>query len=464
MIDAPDRPVRDRPRPGLRLRTLVQLRWLAIAGQTATVLVAIFGLGLAVPLAGCAAAIATSVAVNLASLRFWPASQRLSARGAVLVLMFDIAQLAVLLWLTGGLNNPFALLILAPVTVAATALPSRAAVFLGAATLGLVTLVAIWHVPLRLPSGMALEMPPILTAGMWLALFVGVLFLAGYARQVSAEAQAMQEAYLATQMALAREQNLTNLGGVVAAAAHELGTPLATIRLVTSELLDDVPADNQGLREDLELIGTQADRCRDILRDMGKAGKDDLLIKRAPLSAVAREAAEPHAGRGIALLYDVAPSADDDAAEPTVPRRPEIIHGLRNLIQNAVDFSKAAVRIDIRWSRETISLRVTDDGPGYPPDLIGRIGEPYLRHRAASARQGYDGMGLGLFIAKTLLERSGAQVTFFNEENDRTRRGGAVAAVTWPRAVLDAVGGRAALGRNRQFPAEPHASDGDTPR
>jgi two-component system sensor histidine kinase RegB len=175
-----------------------------------------------------------------------------------------------------------------------------------------------------------------------------------------------QEAHLATQMALAREQNLTNLGGVVAAAAHELGTPLATIKLVTGELLADGP-DDPALREDIALIAEQADRCRDILRDMGKAGKDDLLVKQAPLSEVVREAAEPHAQRGIALLYDVAPIEGAGGSEPILPRRPEIIHGLRNLIQNAVDFSVSTVWIDIGWSDAELRVAVCDDGPGFPP-------------------------------------------------------------------------------------------------
>jgi two-component system, sensor histidine kinase RegB len=447
----------DAPHPGLRLRTLVRLRWMAIAGQAVAVVLAVFGLGVQVPVVACAAVIAASVVVNLASVRFWPAVQRLSPWGAVPVLLFDIAQLGVLLALTGGLDNPFALLILAPVTVAATALPTRQAVLLGAVTLALVTAIAIWHVPLRTPEGTPLAMPPILTAGMWSALVVGVLFLAGYARQVSAESRAMQEAYLATQMALAREQNLTNLGGVVAAAAHELGTPLATIKLVTSELLEEAP-DDPALREDIALIAEQADRCRDILRDMGKAGKDDLMIKRAPLSAVVREAAEPHAGRGRVLLYDVAPQDRRDLPEPMAARRPEIIHGLRNLIQNAVDFSHETVWIDIRWTEAGGLVRVVDDGPGFPPDLIGRIGEPYLRRRATPGRRGYDGMGLGLFIAKTLLERSGARVRFGNgggPDSAGRPRGGATAEVTWPRAVLDGGdgGGQRPLGRNEPFQA-----------
>ena len=241
-------------------------------------------------------------------------------------------------------------------------------------------------------------------------------------------------------LALERERKLTDLGGVVAAAAHELGTPLATIKLVSAELIDSL--DDPDQIADARLIREQADRCRTILRSMGQAGKDDLMLRHAPLEAVVAEAAAPHRDRGKALVITAPPDA---APMPAIHRHPEVIHGLRNLIQNAVDFAQSTVQVELDWTETRIALRVTDDGPGFPPHLLTRLGEPYLRNRSGestrdTARPEYEGMGLGLFIAKTLLERTGAAVRFSN-------RGGALAEVSWPRARIEA-DSRRALGEN----------------
>ncbi|MGP1355342.1 sensor histidine kinase RegB [Roseicyclus sp.] len=428
----------------VRLRTLLVLRWLAILGQTVTVVIASFYLGLRVELGLCFLAIGASVISNLIAMSIFPENQRLSDRDAMLTLLFDLAQLSFLLFLTGGLNNPFALLILAPVTISATALTMRSTAILGALAIVLISLLAWFHVPLTLANGDVLQLPDLFIVGFWLAITIGIVFLSAYARRISQESHSMSQALLATQMALAREQKLTDLGGVVAAAAHELGTPLATIKLVSTELAEELE-DHPLLAEDARLIREQADRCRDILRSMGRAGKDDLHMRSAPLGAVVREAAEPHAGRGIALDMDFFPGEGAPEGQPIIWRKPEIIHGLRNLVQNAVDFAETRVWIDGTWGDGVIRLVITDDGPGFPPDLLGRLGDPFLRRRSRGAdtsRPGYEGMGLGLFIAKTLLERSGAAVAFVNASDpflireDVAERGGARVEVTWPHQAI----------------------------
>ena len=264
-------------------------------------------------------------------------------------------------------------------------------------------------------------------------------------------------------MALAREQKLTDLGGVVAAAAHELGTPLATIKLASTELIEELEHDPV-LREDAELIKNQADRCRDILRSMGRAGKDDLHMRHAPLAAVVREAAEPHMDRGKAVHFDIAPVEGSNSDQPVITRRPEIIHGLRNLVQNAVDFARANVWIDVLWDAEWLTVRIVDDGPGFSSNIMARIGDPFVRRRKsgrlAKSRLGYEGMGLGLFIAKTLLERSGGEITFANGREPFEafatpgERAGAIVEVRWARtAFADAEAQKsAALGENTPFP------------
>ena len=297
--------LQDRERSNwVRLRTLLILRWCAIGGQIVAIVIATRYFGLKIEAGPSAMTIGAAMIANLITSFVYPENKRLSEREASAMMAFDIIQLGVLLYLTGGLHNPFALLILAPVIIAATVLHLLSFVLLGLLAIGMITAIALTFVPLQVADGTLLLLPPLLHFGFWASLVIGVIFLGIYARQVTTEMNTMGDALLATQLALAREQKLTDLGGVVAAAAHELGTPLATIKLVSNELIDDL-ADHPEMREDAELIRSQADRCRDILHSMGRAGKDDLHLRSAPLETVVKEAAEPHLQRGRNVSFDV---------------------------------------------------------------------------------------------------------------------------------------------------------------
>ncbi len=427
----------------LRLQTFTMLRWVAIVGQTVAITIAVVCFDLHLDLGPVFAVVGAAVIANLVSVAIYPAGKRLSEPQALAMLLFDLAQLAALIWLTGGLHNPFALLLVAPVTISATALRLRSTIVLCAAVVFCTSVLAVHHVPLRTAQGLILSIPDIFLFGFWIAIVIGAVFLGVYARRVTSEIHSMSEALLATQMALSREQKLTDLSGVAAAAAHELGTPLATIKLVSSELIEELSS-RSDLRGDAELIREQADRCREILRSMGRAGKDDAHLRTAPLSAVLREAAEQHTGRGRQVIFDCRPGDGAGAgAEPEILRQPELVHGIRNLVQNAVDFAAARVWVEAEWSAEQIRVRITDDGPGYAAHVIRRIGEPFVRRRRGAGDRGrrpeYEGMGLGLFIAKTLLERTGAGLSFANgsvagaPEHDRPEKCGAVVEVVWPR-------------------------------
>ena len=449
----------------VRMRTLILLRWIAITGQFVSVLVAEFLFRLQLEFGFAFAAIGASITVNLIQNFVYPENKRLTETELALNLIYDISQLAFLLYLTGGLHNPFALLILVPVTVSATALHVRTTMAIGAYAIMLITFVAQINVPLRTELGFTMWMPTDFVVGFWVAIVIGIAFLSTFAQRVTAEVHAMSDALAATQMALAREQKLTDLGGVVAAAAHELGTPLATIKLVSSELREDVEEKMPELREDIELIGEQADRCRDILRSMGQAGKEDKHMKRAPITAVIREAAEPHRARGVRICFDARPAEGGDPRQPLIYRTPEMIHGLRNLVQNAVDFARSRIWIDIRWDARTITLRIIDDGPGFPPSHLSRIGDPFVHYRrggteSGPSRPGYEGMGLGLFIAKTLLERSGAELSFANGHDPYTElplagtRSGAVVDLTWPTDAIAVDSSEIAHGLGENLPIE----------
>ncbi len=447
----------------IRLRTMILLRWVAIAGQLTAITIAtqVFGLQLEIGL--CLLTVGISVIGNLVAIFVFPKSKRLSEFENFMMVLFDLLQLAFLLYLTGGLSNPFALLLLGPVTISATVLGLRATVVIGSTAIILVTFLAMFNIPLRTDQGLILRIPDFFVFGNWSAIIIAIIFMGAYSRRISSEIQSMNDALVATQMALSREQKLTDLGGVVAAAAHELGTPLATIKLASSELVEELE-DHPSLREDADLIREQADRCRDILRDMGRAGKDDLHLRQAPLSAVLNEAAEPHMHRGKLVHFEEGLNLCHDLPQPSVLRKPEMIHGLRNLIQNAVDFARANVWIESTWSQNMISVRIMDDGRGYPPQMIGRIGDPFVRRRRSEsdrkARPEYEGMGLGLFIAKTLLERSGAELSFANGSDPyhsgtvRSERRGAIVEVVWPREKIDALVGENAVPIGRNQPIE----------
>lgn len=426
----------------VRLRTLIILRWIAIAGQVAAIGVGLRVFELDLDIGLCSMAVGLSVIANLIAAFVYPENKRLTQRELTLTLVFDLTQLAILLFLTGGINNPFALLMLAPVTISASTLRLRYFLVVGAYGIALATLITLFNLPLVTQPGMILRMPMIFTWGFWLAIVIGIVFLGFYAQRVTSEIATMSDALLATQMALGREQKLTDLAGVVAATAHELGTPLATIKLTSSELAEEL--DDEILRQDAMLISEQADRCRDILRSMGRAGKKDKHISHAPISAIVQEAAEPHMDRGKSVIISVARDHDGET-EPDILRMPEVVHGVRNLVQNAVDFSQSTVWVDMDWSDKRITLRIVDDGKGYSPQVLARIGDPFMRSRGGSEeRPGYEGMGLGLFIAKNLLERTGAELSFANGRDSYSpmakagERAGAIVEVAWKRSLIEA--------------------------
>ena len=448
----------------IRLRTMILLRWVAIVGQLVALTVAQRLYGLQLELGLCYLAVGVSVIGNLIAIFVFPENKRLNEFENLLMVLFDVLQLGFLLFLTGGLHNPFSLLLLGPVAISAAVLTTRSTLLVGATAIVMVTILSEYHLPLRTQQGFILRIPDLFVFGNWIALVIAICFIGLYSRRVTSEIHSMSDALSATQLALSREQKLTDLGGVVAAAAHELGTPLATIKLTSAELIEELD-DRPELQEDAALIREQANRCRDILRDMGRAGKDDLHLRQAPLMTVVQEAAEPHTHRGKMVEYTHDPDAGEAIDQPAILRQPEIIHGLRNLVQNAVDFARSTVWIEAHWTTEAITIRIMDDGHGFPPQLLGRIGDPFVRRRKSTSeraqRPEYEGMGLGLFIAKTLLERSGAELTFANGadpyggwEPEETHIG-AIVEVVWPRAKVDARHGEKAVAVGRNEPILP---------
>jgi two-component system sensor histidine kinase RegB len=421
----------------LRLHTLVRLRWFAVVGQLVTVAIVSFALAYPMPLGGALLLIALSAWVNVYLRVRFPARFRLSSSLATALLAYDIIQLAGLLYLTGGVQNPFAFLLVAPVTVSAATLPPRNTILLGLVATTSAALLVGFHYPLPWAPGFAFELPTVFKVGMLVSIVAGMTFLALYAFRLSKEARQMTAALSATELVLAREQRLHALDGLAAAAAHELGTPLGTIVLVSKELERDLPADSP-FAEDIALLRTQAARCREILQKLTRRPTDqDPHHASLPVTQLLQEAAEPYRTAPNRITINSGPAQGLQGAgryEPVGERRPGVIFGLGNIIENAVDFARERVDVDAAWTEREIIVTITDDGPGFPPEIMDTLGEPYVTTRPArDGRPGSEasGLGLGFFIAKTLLERSGAVVTLANREAPAS---GAIVRLVWLRS------------------------------
>jgi two-component system, sensor histidine kinase RegB len=419
------------PRRYVRLDTILRLRWLAALGQLAAIFIVAQGLEFDVPAIPCVAIVGLSALLNLVLQIAFNPMQRLEPVYAAALLALNIAELAGLLFFTGGLQNPFSFLFLAPVLISATALPVRLTIALGALAVACASALVFFHLPLPWESDEPLVLPPIYLFGVWLSIVLAIGVTGLYSFQVTEEARKLSDALAATELVWTREQHLTQLDGLAAAAAHELGTPLSTIFLISREL-EQALRDSQ-LAGDIKTLREQAQRCRDILGKITQLSATDAPFDRMPLSTLIEETVAPHRDFGVAIKTRIAVAG---AAEPVGRRNPAILYGVGNILENAVDFARTTVEVNARWNTETVEIVISDDGPGFAPDILKRIGEPYLsRRRGDEAQSERRGLGLGVFIARTLLERTGAKVSFTNRIFPDH---GAVVQIAWPRRRFEA--------------------------
>jgi len=419
------------PRRYVRLDTILRLRWLAALGQLAAIFIVAQGLEFDVPAIPCVAIVGLSALLNLVLQIAFNPMQRLEPVYAAALLALNIAELAGLLFLTGGLQNPFSFLFLAPVLISATALPVRLTIALGALAVACASALVFFHLPLPWESDEPLVLPPIYLFGVWLSIVLAIGVTGLYSFQVTEEARKLSDALAATELVWTREQHLTQLDGLAAAAAHELGTPLSTIFLISREL-EQALRDSQ-LAGDIKTLREQAQRCRDILGKITQLSATGAPFDRMPLSTLIEETVAPHRDFGVAIKTRIAVAG---AAEPVGTRNPAILYGVGNILENAVDFARTTVEVNAWWNTETVEIVISDDGPGFAPDILKRIGEPYLsRRRGDEAQSERRGLGLGVFIARTLLERTGAKVSFTNRIFPDH---GAVVQIAWPRRRFEA--------------------------
>jgi two-component system sensor histidine kinase RegB len=405
--------------PGVRAHTLVVIRWMSIAGQSIAFVVVETVLGFDTPLVAAGLAILAAVAANIALMTLYPRGSRLVGIRAWLNLAFDVLQLGVLIYLTGGLMNPFVVLLLAPVTISATLLTPRATLALALLATAVLALVAVRSLPLPW-HGPPPAAPPQLLLAIFVAVAFTLWFLGAYVLSVALDARRWQQALVVTQAVLERETKMSALGALAAASAHELGGPLGTIALVAHDLSQTLGGDPD-FGDDVALLDREARRCRTILTDLARRAEVETPFRHVSLLALLHEAAQGFAASGKL-------SIGADVPALTVERSPELLHGIVNLLDNAVRHADRSVGLTASIDADTVSIAIADDGPGFPPDLLRNIGDPYL----GPARSARGGTGLGLFIATTLIGRTGGKLLFRNVAG-----GGATVEIRWRRAYID---------------------------
>jgi two-component system sensor histidine kinase RegB len=420
------------PRRSVRLDTLLRLRLLAVVGQVAALVVVQFGFDFELPLTECLVVIVAYAALTAIVRLTMRGQRRIAADRAALLLATDIGELAILLALTGGLQNPFSFLFLGPVLISATALPARMTMLLAGLAILCATVLVFVHDPLPWSSDDPLELPPIYMIGVWLSIMLSIGYISIYAWQITEEGRQLADALAATELVLEREQHLSQLDGLAAAAAHELGTPLAIISVVSRELERALSTSSHA--DDIRILRDQAQRCREILGTLAERPTPDEPFEHLTLSALIEDVIAPRRGSGIEIVVT---RGLDNTAEPVGARNPGILYGLGNLVENAVDFASERVEVSTSWTDSLVAVTIRDDGPGFSAEILARLGEPYVRgprpqRMPAAAEEA--GLGLGFFIAKTLLERSGARISI---SNNLERPRGALVRIEWNRDVFE---------------------------
>ena len=400
-----------RLRENLKLdrKTLVFLRWIAIIGQLSAINIVYFYLKIDIPIILTHLVITVGIFTNL-YLQFGIKQILIKDIYAGLFLVYDLTQLTVLLYLTGGIFNPFSLLMIVPAIVSSTFLSMGTTFILGLLSIIFIFGLTKFHYPLPGIHDQTITFPDIFLVGYVVAIIVGLVFLCYFGIRFSGESKRRSEAISKLQQVIAKEYELESLGGQAAAAAHSLGTPLATISVVASELKKEI-GKNSNYTKDIDLLISQTKRCGEILKKISKKQiKDDQFFKKIKLEDLLEEIINSFKETSSKKIYL---DSSNDENKLLISRSPEIIYGLRNFIGNAVKFSKTIVKIDLISNKKIIEINIQDDGPGFPDDIFGLIGEPYIKSKSSQVEQNA-GTGLGTFLGKTLLERCGAKLSFQN--------------------------------------------------
>ena len=402
--------------------TLTFLRYIAIFGQFLAINIVFFYLGLPFPIQLSYIVIFIGLLTNL-YLQFGIRINQLKDFYAAIFLVFDLIQLSTLLYLTGGIFNPFCFLLIIPAIVSSTFLSMGTTIILGLITSLLLLTLSFFHLPLPGEEMNLLHFPDFYKIGIVISIFIGLIFLSYFGIRFAGETKKRSEALNKLQEVISKEYELESLGGQAAAAAHSLGTPLATISVVAKELKKEIGSDKE-ISKDIDLLISQTKRCSEILKQISKKQiEEDVFLSSIKFEDLLEEiinSFKETSSKEIDL------DLEDDKNKINIERTPEIIYGLRNFIGNAVKFSKSKVKINLKSDSQKVEIKINDDGPGIPDDVIDKIGEPYIKSKSKELNLN-SGLGLGTFLGKTLLERQGAILSF--KKNNGL--GGALIIINW---------------------------------
>ncbi len=415
----------DQPRVTVVLHSdSILIRWLGLFVQTLLVVGAARFVSLDLPLVWTVCVILAGVVFNLVLTFKMRKSDRLSSRELTGHLMFDTVQITAYLFLTGGFMNPGFLYLLAPLAMAMSAREGEhMKLSIAAAVIASVFLV-VFAAPLEFTASISSRVQVFATV----AVFLGGLMIAlVIAFRITQRDQVSQSALQATSLALEREKKLSDVGGVISATAHQLGAPLSTIMVSANDLVETFDTGEEGRRE-AKLIRAEAEKCQTILRSIGEIGQSEMTLFRMPITALLREASEPLEARGKPIRFFAKSSGKDTAAQPIVNRSAELVHAYRNLIENAVTHATSAVEVHVVWTERQITTEIRDDGPGFPDAMLDT--KTAMRTPTRDSLESGGNMGLGLFIARALIERSGGTMTLSNKD------GGGCVAILWPSSVI----------------------------
>ncbi len=390
------------------LGNLIKIRWIAIFGQVLAVLFVSFIIKIQIPFFETLSIILLSVGVNFYSYYEERKNKSISNSKAFSYLLFDTLQLGFLLFLTGGIINPFSILILAPVITSASYLPALMTVILSTISILIIILLNFYFIPLDL--GPKFYLPEIYSFGLISALIITVIFIAIYAYLFASSSRQISNALSISKLQILNQKKMTEVGSLSAAAAHELGTPLNTIFLVLNDLLKEKKLiEDQNIAKDIILLKSQAERCKEILQRFSKNPlnlKDEFLDK-VKISDLIKINFDKF-NKDKKLILEIIPSD----YEPEIIYKDEIMYALGNIIQNAIFYSESFIKVQLNYQKLIVTIIITDDGSGFSKDIIDKLGEPYVSKNK-------NGMGLGIFIAKNLIENMGGNIKFYNSKDNK---------------------------------------------
>ena len=403
-------------------KTLVTLRWIAIIGQLIAINFVYYYLKLELPIVAVHTIVLVGFITNLI-LQFKIKENQLKDLYSGFFLIYDLFQLTILLYLTGGISNPFSFLMIVPSIVSSTFLSMGTTIILGTLTIISLFILKNYHEILPGLDAYQFSFPEYYLEGILISIIIGLVFLSYFGIRFSGETKKRSEALEKLQQVMAREYQLDSLGGLAAAAAHSLGTPLATISVVAKELKKEI-GDESKHTKDLELLVSQSKRCSDILRRISrKEIEDDQFINIVKVEDLLEEIIISFKETSDVKINLI---STEDKNKINVRRAPELVYGLRNFIGNAVKFSNSRVKIILRSDEKIIEIKINDDGPGIPEDIIKKIGEPYIKSKSKELSLN-SGLGLGTFLGKTLLEKKNAKLLFRRNAD----LGGALVIISW---------------------------------